>query len=205
MKIRCLPCLLSGAAIGIVVLFGIYLYTSSVEPDKPNVIIDGSISMDELKLVSSEFEHNASIPARFTCDGENVNPPLLISGVEEDAKSLVLLMDDPDIPEVVKSSRGIQKFDHWVLFNIPTNLINVEEAYMGKGTLGKNSGGKSVYTGPCPPTEYKLTEHRYIFQLYTLDIALELVEGATMEEVKDAMKGHILQKAELIGLYDRTK
>ena len=198
MKIRCLPCLLAGAAIGIVVLFSIYLYTSSLEPKESNVIIDESISMEELELKSSAFEHNGKIPSKYTCDGENISPALSISGVDSGAKSLALIMDDPDIPKGINEENV---WDHWIVFNISTDTISIAEDSEPSGIAGIGTSGKVGYHGPCPPDR----EHRYIFMLYALDDQLNLKEGATKQMVKDAMAGHILQKAELIGLYDRNK
>ena len=167
-------------------------------------IIESTNIMAELSLTSPAFGVGESIPTVYTCDGDNTSPPLEISGVSDNAKSLVLIMDDPDIPEVVKTSHGIEKFDHWVLFNLPTNTIALAPNYSGEGVLGVNSNGEAKYTGPCPPTEYEPTKHRYIFQLYELDTKLDLTPKATQEEVRNAMKGHILQKVELMGLYDRN-
>ena len=167
-------------------------------------IIESTNIMAELSLTSSAFSVGESIPTVYTCDGDNTSPPLEISGVSDNAKSLVLIMDDPDIPEVVKTSRGIEKFDHWVLFNLPTNTTALAPNYSGEGVLGINSAGEAKYTGPCPPTEYEPTQHRYIFQLYELDTELDLTSKATQEEVRNAMGGHILQKVELMGLYDRN-
>jgi len=198
MKIQCLPCLVSGAVIGIVVLIGIYLYTSSLEPKKSNVIIDESVSMTELELKSSAFEHNGNIPSKYTCDGENISPALSISGVGSSAKSLVLIMDDPDIPKGINEENI---WDHWVVFNIPPDTTAITESSEPKGVAGIGTSGKVGYHGPCPPDR----EHRYIFMLYALDGQLNLEEGATKQMVKDAMAGHILQKAELIGLYNRNK
>ena len=198
MKIRCLLCLGSGAAIGMVVLFGIYLYTSSLEPKESNVIINGSVSMAELTLESSAFEHNGEIPSKYTCDGENINPPLVISGVDSDAQSLVLIMDDPDIPKGINEENV---WDHWIVFNISSGTTAIAEGSEPNGVAGIGTSGKMGYQGPCPPDR----EHRYIFMVYALDAELNLEEGATKQKVKDAMAGHILQKAELIGLYDRNR
>ena len=167
----------------------------------PDDIIEENI-MDDLNLTSTAFSEGESIPSVFTCDGENKNPPLSVEGVPEDAKSLVLIMDDPDIPEVFKKARLIEKFDHWVLFNLPIETKEIAENYK-EGTVGVNSAGSLGYTGPCPPTEYEPTEHRYVFQLYALDVTLELEEGAKESDVRSAMKGHILSNSELIVLYDR--
>jgi len=167
-------------------------------------IIEPTDLMTELRLTSSAFQPGKNIPSVYTCDGENVSPPLEISGVSQGAKSLVLIMDDPDIPEVIKTSRGIEKFDHWVLFNLPASTLELTKNYSGGGVHGVNSAGETKYTGPCPPTEYEPTEHRYIFQLYELDTELDLTSVVKEEEVRNAMKGHILQKTELVGLYDRS-
>ncbi len=151
-----------------------------------------------MELTSPVFENNSSIPSKYTCDGENINPPLLITDVPDSAQSLVLLIDDPDIPDFVKQKFGVQKWDHWALFNIPANTKTIEEN-TAPGTQGVNTGGKALYGGPCPPDR----EHRYFFKLYALDTPLDLLEGCTMEEVKQAMHGHILEQTELIGLYER--
>lgn len=160
--------------------------------------------MSTLRLMSSVFEHNGSIPAKYTCDGDNkLSPPLQIFGAPEAAKSLVLLMDDPDIPEVKKQQHGLEAFDHWVLFNIPPGLAEIAEGD-SHGTMGAHSGGEIGYVGPCPPPEYEPKEHRYIFRLYALDTILTLEEGASRKEVVEAMEGHVLDTTELIGRYARN-
>lgn len=151
-----------------------------------------------MKITSSAFEHNGRIPVKYSCDGENVSPPLSFADVPEQAESLVLIMDDPDIPGFVKEKMGIDVFDHWVVFNIPPSTIVVEEGGV-PGKQGKNSRGEAKYTGPCPPDK----EHRYFFKLYALDAELDLREGATKDEVESAMTGHVVMKAELIGLFER--
>ncbi len=153
-----------------------------------------------MKITSTAFEQEEKIPKKYTCDGENVNTPLKFSEVPENAKSLVLLMDDPDIPDFVKQKMGIQVYDHWVLFNINPNTTEIQEGE-APGTQGNNTGGKANYTGPCPPDK----EHRYFFKLYALDTELNLPEGSTKKEVEKAMQEHILAEATLIGKYERTK
>ena len=144
-----------------------------------------------MKLTSSAFTNNGKIPSKYTCDGNNINPELIISNVPKNAKSLVLIMDDPDAP--------IGNWDHWVVFNIPvtTNVINEDSE--AQGVAGKNSWKKTGYGGPCPPDR----EHRYFFKLYALDTSLNLEEGATKKEVENAIKNHILEKNELVGRYER--
>lgn len=156
-----------------------------------------------LSLTSTAFQNGASIPSQFTCDAENVSPPLQISGVPEGAKSLVLIMDDPDIPQVFKQERSIDSFDHWTLFNIAPDTTEVAQSG-SVGTAGANGAGKNQYTGPCPPREYEPSEHRYFFKLYALDSLLSLGAGATKQEVLDAMEGHIIGEAELMGKYKRV-
>ncbi len=152
-----------------------------------------------MKLTSSAFVNNGMIPSKYTCDGNNTNPPLLISDVPAKAKSLVLLMDDPDIPEAAKKNFNIEVWDHWVVFNIPTSTVEIKEGKMPPGVLGKNTRGNNAYGGPCPPDR----EHRYFFKLYALDVMLALKEGATKKEVEKAMEGHVITKTELIGKYER--
>ncbi len=153
-----------------------------------------------LTLSSPVFQPNASIPSHYTCDGGNISPPLIWTGVPEGTRSLVLIMDDPDVP---KNIRADGMWDHWVLFNIPTSVVGLSEnAQDFSGAVqGKNSGGKLGYTGPCPPDR----QHRYFFKLYALDTILSLPEGATKAEVQAACQGHILDQAELIGVYDRKR
>ncbi len=154
----------------------------------------------KMELKSEAFGSNGRIPPEYTCDGENIIPKLMISGVPKDAKSLVLIMDDPDISESVKQQRGIQVFDHWVAFNISPRISTISKGEEPEGVLGSNGAGSLGYIGPCPPDK----EHRYFFKLYALDAILNLHEGATKKEVESAMEGHIMEKAELIGRYERV-
>jgi len=148
-----------------------------------------------MNIASPAFRHNQGMPAKYTCDGEGISPPLSISGVPANAKSLVLLMDDPDVP----ASAGVSVWDHWVVFNIPPDTREIPAGQNPAGILGANTRGFQVYGGPCPPD----SEHRYFFKLYALDDMLSLTAGATKAEVESAMQGHILEQAELIGLYAR--
>jgi Raf kinase inhibitor-like YbhB/YbcL family protein len=158
-----------------------------------------------MQLTSMAFEEGAPIPSHYTCDGANTNPPLSISGVPGTAKSLTLVMDDPDVPRSLKPD-GV--FDHWVVFNIPPGITEIPadmHADAVPGVRGANGRGVLGYVGPCPPPQYEPSEHRYVFTLYALDNDLDIEEGATKEEVLDAMKrggdGHIIEKATLIGKY----
>ena len=155
--------------------------------------------MKELKITSTAFKNNGLIPAKYTCDGNNVNPPLDIEDVPKEAVTLVLIMDDPDIPQFVKEKFGIEVWDHWIVFNIPTNVTSISEGCNPPGILGKNTRSENVYTGPCPPDR----EHRYFFKIYALDARLDLNRNSTKQDVERAMKNHIIAKGEIIGLYKR--
>lgn len=157
-----------------------------------------------LTLSSTAFESGGAIPSQYTCDGERtMNPPLSISNVPSEAKSLVLVMDDPDIPQVFKDERGIDSFDHWVVYGIPPDTTEIKEGAV-VGALGMNGREEAGYTGPCPPPEYEPTTHRYIFKLYALSGTLQFIKAPTKAEVLAAIQGMILDEAELIGTYDRS-
>jgi len=149
-----------------------------------------------MQLSSPVFEHNGRIPSRHTCDGDNVNPPLKISKVPSGARSLALIMEDPDVP---KHLRADGMWDHWIVFNIPPGTEEIPEGEEPPGIHGKGTAGNLQYYGPCPPDR----EHRYFFKLFALDAELDLKERAGKKEVEEAMKGHLLEKTELIGLYER--
>jgi Raf kinase inhibitor-like YbhB/YbcL family protein len=144
------------------------------------------IQIGNLKL-SSVFENNQEIPAKYTCQGDDINPPLTIDGIPETTKTLVLIMDDPDAPAGT--------WDHWLVWNIaPTAEIKENSV---PGIQGRNSWGRNDYGGPCPPS----VTHRYVFKLYALDIELDLPEGADKKELEAAISGHVLAQTQLIGLY----
>lgn len=147
-----------------------------------------------MQLTSSVFEHNSKIPSLYTCDGDNINPPLLISDVPEGTKSLVLIMDDPD---AVKPTGKV--WDHWIVWNISPKMKEIKEGKEPEGAFGSGSSNSRGYRGPCPPDG----EHRYYFKLYALDKKLELPEGSGKAEIERAMDGHIIEQAELVGLYIR--
>ena len=149
-----------------------------------------------MKLTSLQFEHNTRIPIKYTCEGEDINPSLTISDVPAAAKSLVLIMDDPDVP---KQFRPDGMWDHWIKFNIPAVTTVIEEGREPEGISGLGTSGNLKYHGPCPPDG----EHRYTFKLYALDTQLNLSEGVTKKEVEVAMQHHILDEAVLIGLYEK--
>jgi Raf kinase inhibitor-like YbhB/YbcL family protein len=147
--------------------------------------------MKELTVSSPAFGNNKLIPSKYTCDGDNVNPPLRIEGVPDGTKSLVLIVDDPD------ATMGT--WDHWTVWNIlPSNKI---EENTVPGTEGVNDSRKHAYSGPCPPWG----THRYFFKVYALDTRLDLNKNSKKKDVERTMQGHILAKGELVGLYRRSR
>ena len=149
-----------------------------------------------MKITSPVFMENGTIPTEYTCDGRNVSPPLVFADIPQGARSLALIVEDPDVP---KDRRPSGVFDHWVLFNIPPDMNGIDVNEIPPGIHGANSAGRAAYTGPCPPDR----EHRYVFTLYALDEMLALDQGATKEELLEAMGGHVLAEAKLTGRYDR--
>lgn len=151
-----------------------------------------------MKLSSPAFSHNGIIPSRYTCEGKNINPPLEISHVPEKTKTLVLIMEDPDVP---RSLRADGMWDHWILYNIDPATKEIPENTTLACLHGKTTFGHFRYGGPCPPDR----EHRYFFKLFALDKILELASGSTKIEVENAMTGHILAQTQLIGRYEKGK
>ena len=156
-----------------------------------------------LLLKSSAFDNGGMIPSRYTCVGEDISPPLTWTGVPEAASSLVLIIDDPDAPDPKAPQ---MTWVHWVLYNIPPDETGIPEAVASgsvpAGTLeGKNDWGRTGYGGPCPP----IGRHRYFHKLYALDTVLSDLGKPTKAELENAMQGHTLGKAELIGTYQKGK
>jgi hypothetical protein len=143
-----------------------------------------------MHVSSPDFEPGAVIPKEFTCDGNNINPTLIIEGIPAETKSLALILEDPDAP------RGT--WVHWVVYNIPVVSRIDENSIPGK--QGINDYGGDEYEGPCPPSG----THRYAFNLYALDVELALGEGVDKNALEEAMQGHIIDTAELIGRYTRS-
>jgi Raf kinase inhibitor-like YbhB/YbcL family protein len=150
-----------------------------------------------MNFTSSAFTHEGKIPSKCTCDGENVNPPLGISGIPENAESLALIMEDPDVP---RNLREDGMWDHWVVFNMPPDLTDIQEGAEPPGAAGIGTNGETGYMGPCPPDR----EHRYFFKLFALDTMLDLPEKSTKADVEAAVEDHILDEAVLMGRYERT-
>lgn len=149
-------------------------------------------------ITSTAFEDGALIPKRFTCEGDNVNPPLSFSNIPASAQSLVLLMDDPDVPRHIRQDGT---WDHWVIFDMPASTGGVEEATVPPGVVGLSTRNVNAYGGPCPPDR----EHRYFFRLYALDKKLGLLAASTKADAQNAMKDHIVAQAELMGRYKLTE
>ncbi|HEX3822258.1 MAG TPA: YbhB/YbcL family Raf kinase inhibitor-like protein [Candidatus Sulfotelmatobacter sp.] len=151
-----------------------------------------------MQLTSSFFTQGGEIPARFSCEGENVSPEFSWKEVPQQTKAFALIVHDPDAPRP-------GGFTHWVIYNIPGDKGSVgpevpkEETIPGVGMQGKNDKGEFGYTGPCPPSG----KHRYFTRLFALDSKLSIEPGATHETLTNAMKGHILAQTELMGTYEK--
>ena len=155
--------------------------------------------MAALHIYSPAFDNGDEIPSKYTCDGADINPPLLWTGVKENARSLVLIVDDPDAPDPHAPK---MTWVHWIIYNIMPHVKGLEENIKllpAKALEGINSWKRTGYGGPCPP----IGRHRYFFKLYALDTTLEFEHLPTKPELEKAMQGHIIQRAELIGLYKK--
>ena len=143
--------------------------------------------------IESNFENNGKIADKYGCKGENINPKLIISEIPNTTKTIALIVDDPDAPS--------KTWVHWVVFNIPISgdSLEIREGEIPKGIEGINDFGNINYGGPCPPSG----THHYFFKIYALDSELNLIEGATKEQLEEEMKRHIIDRAELVGLYSR--
>ncbi len=149
-----------------------------------------------LTVTSSAFDHDQLIPRDYTCDGKDAFIPLHVSGVPKSAKTIAIIVDDPDAP------KGL--WVHWVAFNIPASVTHIsseKEVEMNGGILGTNSFDRQEWGGPCPPSG----THRYYFKVYALNTELELDESATNKDVLAAMKGHIVGEGKLMGKYAKGK
>lgn len=145
-----------------------------------------------MKIESPSFNSGENIPTKYTCDGENIIPPLVFSEVPEKARSLVLIMDDPDSPTGV--------WTHWTIWNINPKVIGVPEGLVPEGAMeGKTTFGDIGYGGPCPGKG----SHRYFFKLYALDTELKIPPGSARETLVEAIKGRVVAEAETYGLYSR--
>lgn len=154
-------------------------------------VILTTLSPGSLQITSTAFMDNSTIPYRYTCEGQNINPPLRIGAIPDNAKTLALVVEDPDAPNGTVI--------HWMAWNIPVTMDIAENSK--PGTEGYNTKGQRGYMGPCPPTG----THHYIFNIYALDTKLALPDNATRKEFEKAIQGHILAKGQLTGLYKKSK
>ena len=146
-----------------------------------------------MKITSPDFGDGAVMEKRFTCDDQNVNPTLQITGVPPTAKSLALILDDPDAPSGT--------FTHWLIWKMPPELKEIVASSVPNGAVqGRNDFGKTAYNGPCPPSG----QHRYYFRLYALDVPVNLPAGANRQALEKAIEGHVLNQAVLMCRYARS-
>jgi Raf kinase inhibitor-like YbhB/YbcL family protein len=157
-----------------------------------NIDLDLSTIPSTMQITSPAFTHQASIPEKYTCQGDNINPPLNFTDVPTKTKSLVLILDDPDAPG--------GDFVHWLLWNIDPTTPGIDEKSSPQSAVSGTTGfGSNLYGGPCPPSG----NHRYFFKLYALDITLDLPASTDKSGLLAAMNGHIIDQAELIGTYEK--
>jgi len=147
----------------------------------------------KMKITSSAFQEGGNIPSKFTCDGGDRSPPLQIAEIPSSAKSLALIVDDPDAPS------GL--FTHWIVWNISSQTNEIAEGRAPNGVQGTSDFGKSGYGGPCPPSG----THRYYFKIFALDRELNLPSGTKRNQLDAAIKGHVVARGELMGRYSRKK
>ncbi len=154
---------------------------------------DSSLNISTMQIKSSAFDHNAPIPSKYTCDGENISPPLTISDIPENTVSLAIIADDPDAPGGT--------WVHWVVWNIDPETSEIEEGQVPLHAIeGYTSFESNGYGGPCPPSG----THRYFFKVYALDTMLKLHPNSNKTILETAMKKHILDETRLIGTYSRS-
>lgn len=185
------------AITGVIILFilfaiaGVFLFQGT---RKESPEIKPLIAESKMKISSPVFEHNQTIPVKYTCDGVDANPPLEISDIPEGTKSLALIVDDPDAP--------MGTWVHWTAWNISPGVKEIKENEIPSGaTEGMTDFKKPGYGGPCPPKGHGV--HRYFFKLYALDSELDLPAEADKEAIEKAMEGHVLAETRIIGLYRR--
>jgi len=154
-------------------------------------------------ISSPAFSPNGAIPAKYTCEGADISPPLEWSGAPDGTRSFALIVDDPDAPDPAKPQRV---YVHWVVYNIPAGTTKLAENAAKKGlpagaVQGTNDWDKQMYGGPCPP----IGRHRYFFKVYSLDMQLAGLKNPTKAQLERAMQGHVLDNTQLIGTYEKQK
>jgi Raf kinase inhibitor-like YbhB/YbcL family protein len=174
-----------------VVVLAILLLLTGCHGDNAALATEGGNNMT-ISIVSTAFKEGEKIPRIYSCDDQNVSPPLSWTEVPANTVSLALIMDDPDAPSGT--------WVHWVLYNLDANTSSLDQGKNGGGTEGKNDFNKIGYGGPCPP---RGTTHRYFIKLYALDKTIELKGGVSKAQLENAMHGHILAQGQLMGRYGR--
>jgi len=164
------------------------------------LIFSGAAHAEDFRLQSPAFQANGAMPQKYTCEGDNVSPPLIWSGVPGGTQSLALIVDDPDAPDPAKPTKDVS---HWVLYNVRPAADKLEAATsLPSGAAeGLNEKGEAEYMGPCPP----IGKHRYFFRLYALNSTLDFHEPPTRAAVEQAIKGHMLRMTSLVGTYEKAK
>lgn len=182
----------------LLIFFSIFTGCTQQQPSLRGQLIQ-TPNNNAMNITSTAFENNTSMPNTYTCDGKNINPPLAWSGIPSSTKSLALIEDDPDAPS--------GDWVHWLLWNIPPTVMSIPERFAPSASPettaiieGTTSFSHAAYGGPCPPSG----THHYHFKLYALDTILSLPSTATKADLLQAMQGHIIEQAELVGLYQRT-
>ncbi|OAB61047.1 hypothetical protein AY599_15445 [Leptolyngbya valderiana BDU 20041] len=171
---------------------GLMLTACEASGDRATLeVVDDTVPT--MNLSSTAFTVHTAIPKKYTCDGDDLSPPLNWDAPPEGTQSLALIVDDPDAP--------VGTFVHWVVFDISPETRQIAEGRAPSCTFGQNDFGKQKYGGPCPPGG----THRYFFKLYALDTTLDLEAGATKADVLEAMEGHVLARGELVGTYSRQR
>jgi len=172
------------------------LSCSCRESEQADSQAEGGKKMD-IKITSSVFDEGGMIPAKYTCDGDDVSPPLAWEQIPEGTKSIALICDDPDAP--------VGTFVHWVVWNLPADTkelaenVPADDALPGGAGQGRTDFGRIGYGGPCPPSG----THRYFFKIYALDAVLDLPAGARKSDLVKAMQDHTLGQGQLVGKYKR--
>lgn len=149
-----------------------------------------------MELLSQAFSYGRPIPAKYTCQGVNISPPLTFEEIPEEAQSLALVVEDPDVPPDVRED-GL--WVHWVVYNLSPEIRHLAEGATIFAVQGVNTSGEAAYQGPCPPDK----KHRYYFYLYALDVILPEEVGVTRDQLLEVMEGHIIATAELMGTYEK--
>lgn len=189
--------------IALLVLLYVYYsrnFTQYIDTVPAEIVATSAKSVD-FALSSSAFGNGEVIPAQFTCDEKQMSPPLSIVGAPAGTKSLVLIMEDRDIPKNLKADGT---FLHWVVINIPAGTTEIAQSEV-VGISGASGNGVAGYMGPCPPPQYEPREHRYYFDLYALDTTLDVPEGIQVADVREAMRGHVIAQTSYFGRYERRE